>query len=295
MRVKAPPRRKNHPSGSLALIPSPIKGGLEMTVIATLITKYATAHATDSRRMAGNTIVGSDNETKIIPVYKFRGAMSFYGLAEFDNDNFNMLKFLRGQANLNVDTPVELALRIRDGLRGELGRNRFQKPLDQGIGIHFSAYERVRGYLIPELFHISNFSDPTYSSLKELTASRETFGTMTGTPSQDLSIPIDEEQRLRVRSFLEKGGMFIYNNGDPVLFNPIAGAVNVVFKALGERRVLENFEDMRNHCDMIRRPVEIVANLLRDFAQEGERRVGGKIHDYVVRPNGQVLSTSGDG
>lgn len=265
-----------------------------MTVIATLITKFGTAHATDSRRMVGSNIVESrERETKIIPVPRFRGAMSFYGLAEVGS--FNTLKWLRRQANQDVTTPAELAVRIRDGLRVELGKHRFQNLLDQGIGIHFSAYERVRDYWIPELFHISNFSDPTYSSLKVLTASRETFGTMTGNPSQDLSISRNDDQRLQVKNFLENGRMFIYNNGDPVLFNPLAGAVRMVFNILGERRVLENFEDMKNHCDMIRRPVEIVADLLRDFAQVGERRVGGKIHDYMVRPNGESYSTTGDG
>lgn len=268
-----------------------------MTVIATLITKYGTVHASDSRRMSTNDrrIVGNDEETKIVPVPKFRGALSFYGLAEYRN--FKTLDWLRNQVSQSKhSSPEEFAIHIKDGLKTKFSNLRFTNPMDQGIGIHFSAYERINDYWIPELFHISNFSNPNYSSLKTdgITASRETFGTMKKQASQLLPSPGNNDQRLEVHKFLHNDGMLIYNNGDPILFNSIANSIMDSFRELRKRNALKNLEDERLQCDMVRRPVEIVSRILTDFAKEEFRLVGGRSHDYLIHQDGRIFSTTRD-
>lgn len=88
--------------------------------------------------------------------------------------------------------------------------------------------------------------------------------------------------------------MFIFNNGDPVMFNAAAYAIMGMFRALAERGRLANPDEVKTHLAIVRRPIEIVSKAQIDFCRKGTRLVGGTPHDLAVTHSGTYSSTTGD-
>ena len=136
-----------------------------MTVVSALITKHCTSHASDSLI----TMLHPDGKreplewerSKIIPVRKLRGAMTYWGLAKYDAYQWSTFDWLTDQANAlaTCSTPVAFASDLTHALRKAVSQMNFLQPTNAGIGIHFSAYEYVNGYWVPELFLISNWAN----------------------------------------------------------------------------------------------------------------------------------------
>src|SRR5579875_2397454 len=136
-----------------------------MTVISTLLTRSCTVHCTDSfitaRKISGS---GFDyletKQSKIIAVEHYKGAMSYFHLAlqPADNPKWNTFDFLNDCAlrEKKPTQPEEFAMLVRDRLNSEAMP--YCKQANMGIGIHFTAYEEIEGYSIPEMFYISNIS-----------------------------------------------------------------------------------------------------------------------------------------
>ena len=272
-----------------------------MTVIATIITAHCTAHATDSYitqvRSDGSREVLEDQQTKIVRVDKWRGAMAYWGLARHGSD-WSTLDWLRKRAKESHQYPTaeEFARDLGALLSTELAKRGFQKPTDRGIGIHFTAYEQVEGYWVPELFQIRNWVDPSYSSVRtgDLMVTRETYATLKNLAQREEG-DRDDKRRLAVHAALHtEGRMLVYNNGDPVLFNPIATAVLGSFQQLAIRSQLRDPTDSHTHLSLVRRPVEVVSRLQVDLVKPGYRLVGGKPHDLAITSDGRFTSTTGD-
>ena len=191
-------------------------------------------------------------------------------------------------------TPQEFAHHVAVELNNELSGMRFQRPTDAGVGIHFTAYEHVNDYWIPELFLISNWADPSYTAIfpNGVGVSRETYHTIGNVP------PSDEHGhasvRLKVHAFLQEGNMLIYNNGDPLLFTQAAQSVGAMVNEIARRGQLKAPDEIATYRAIARRPIEIVANAQQDFCRQGTRIVGGKLHDLAVTPNGLYSSSTGD-
>jgi hypothetical protein len=168
------------------------------------------------------------------------------------------------------------------------------------LGIHFTAYEYIDGYWIPELFALSRWTDESYQGVLpnfEFRVTRETYATWKGLNppegrSPEVGLPT---YRLEVHKALHHQTlMLLYNNGDPALFNPIANSVLASFAELSRRGQLKDPTSFQTHVSIVRRPVEIVSKLLADLAAPGTRLVGGKPHDLAVSPSGVYKSTTGD-
>jgi hypothetical protein len=269
-----------------------------MTVIATMMTRSGTAHATDSllttRGPGGKRLPVESRETKVIPVRHFRGALAYWGYAG-DDSGARTVDWLRDRAaeasqhNSAEVFAADLARRAEAWLRS---RGVARDPR-YGLGIHFTAYERVRDYWIPELFLVSNFEDPNYSALRPggVGYSRETFSTVSGIPRT----PEDRqpEGRLRVHEFLQQGGWLRFNNGDPLLFNPTAMSLETMLELAQARGVLAEI-DLTRLLHWTRLPVEMVGELQEKFYRFGVAVVGGRIHDLAITPLGEYLSSSGN-
>lgn len=270
-----------------------------MTVISTFITRTGTVHATDSlltRLLSEGRYEPIEwQETKIVPVRSWRGAMSFWGLASIDGQ-WVTLEWLRRRATRAGDfvSAHEFAVGLASELNQALSRFTFPREVDAGIGIHLSAYERIQDRWIPELFLISNWGDTSYTSLRitGVGVSRETYGTLSGKGGNPQST--NDTERLAVSEALQAGTWFRYNNGDPLLYNPAANAIHDMFRELQRRGILRAVDDVNTIRSLARRPVEVVSAIQRDFCINDRRVVGGRIHDLVVTPNGDYSSTSGD-
>lgn len=216
-----------------------------MTVISTLITRWCVAHASDSmiteRQDDGSYKVVETAETKIVCVRPWAGIVTYFGLATVKEAGWSTLSWLRAQASqaAQLESPERFAHHLANSLQEELSRITLKDPLSKGIGIHFTAYERIDGYLIPELFAITNFSSIAYQELlpSGVRATRETYGvafSVSERPS-DHGLP---QYRHQVRGFLENGFYLVYNNGDPHMFNAAFQAIGTLFGAASQRHAL---------------------------------------------------------
>jgi hypothetical protein len=269
-----------------------------MTVISAVITQHCTAHASDSlltRLESDGTRRPIEYEkSKLVYVKHWRGAAAFWGLAE--SGHWSTLEWLRGQAQHahEFSSAEEFANQMAAVLNRELARLPSSSPVDKGIGIHFTTYERVSDYWIPELFLISNWEGIPYTHIRRKGggASRETYHTLKGV----VSAPQHGEPRFRfeVHEALLSGTMFRYNNGDPELFSPVADATIDTLFRLMRRGSVNDPSSKETHCALARRPIEIISHLLTDFSKEGTRLIGGKPHDLCISHDGTWLSTTGD-
>ena len=154
-----------------------------MTVISTLITKHFTVHASDSMISRpgsnGTRAVLEWEQTKIVRVPHFRGAMSYWGLATRDPFGWSTLKWLQAKAQSARHFPSAeaFAVDLAASLHREITSMRITPPTEAGIGIHLTAHEFVDDYWIPELFQISNWTDPSYRTLRPVGVgvTRETY------------------------------------------------------------------------------------------------------------------------
>jgi len=270
-----------------------------MTVVATLITQNFTAHATDS--LLTRLSDSGDREavewelTKIVPVRAWRGAMAYWGLSLIEG-RWSTLEWLRNQTQeaATCTSPEDFAKTIADRLNSELERLGLSRPLDGGIGIHFTAYERVHDLWIPELFLVTNFDDPLNTTLRSsgVGHSRETYKTFAQTRPEVRDG--EPDRRLEVARQLSSGGWLHYNNGDPLLFNQAAASINGMLLETNRRGVLVGLNNQAVMRSLVRLPLEVVSTIQRDFFVSGRRVVGGRIHDLLITPAGEYSSSSGD-
>jgi hypothetical protein len=267
-----------------------------MTVIATIITSRYTAHASDSfiteRQKDGTFLVKETQQTKLVRVEAWRGAMAYWGLAYYGK--WNTLDWLRAKASDADKYPSAQA--FAEALAAELTTeaNYRLRSAKMGIGIHFTAYEYVNGYWIPELFLISNWIDVSYNSCRPaFTATRETFGAHVGIEERSKG-DANPNRRLAVHSALHNDkALLYYNNGDTSLFNPIARSVFGTFALLLQRGQFRDPASVQTHLSLVRRPVEIASKLISDFGRPGSILIGGKPHDLAISPGGQYHTTTG--
>jgi hypothetical protein len=248
-------------------------------------------------RANGRREVLDDQTSKLVRVPAWRGAMAYWGLARLGN-YWNTLEWLREQVAQagSRGSPEEFASALAANLNAELGRRTFRRPVDSGIGIHFTVYEHVGGYWIPELFLISNWTDTSYSSvrLSDVRVTRETYATLKRLADRP-QVWTETGYRLEVHSALHKNGvMFRFNNGDPELYNPVANSIMGTFTTLFNRRLIRDPVSVQTHLSLVRRPVEVISKLLADLAKPEFRLIGGKTHDLAISPNGDYISNSGD-
>lgn len=272
-----------------------------MTVISTIITRHFSAHASDSfvtvRHPNGALEVVEDQAPKLVRVPAWRGIMGYWGLSR-NGDDWDTLAWLRSQASgaRNHESAEAFSRAIARNLTQTLGARTFANQTDRGLGIHFTAYEWVGNRWVPELFLISNWTDPSYGAVRAegFAVTRETYATL-----KDITDRPDHHGdpacRLEVHAALHDTPlMFRFNNGDPLLFNGVANAILNSFLLLSSRGHLHQPTAAATHLSIARRPVEVVSRLVADFVEPGRRLVGGKPHDLAVSPGGTYESTTRD-
>ncbi len=281
-----------------------------MTVIATLINKYCCAFATDSLITFVNKEAYSSekiNETffkkeyikpKIIPIRRFSGALAYYGLARINN-SWSMFDWLTDQVRIanQCTTPVEFANHLQDAMSNVLKRFNFEPEYLKGMGIHFSAYEIINGLRIPELFVIRNINGTHYQELYPdgIRVYRSTYDEI---PDEE-QIPNNEqgakECRMKVYDYLQSGGAFLFNNGDPDMFMSCFQGLRTLFTLANRRGILSTPNNTKAFRKIIEIPVRSIIQFHNDFITESQRKVGGKIHSVSITPNGQYESDTDRG
>ena len=155
-----------------------------MTAISTIISKRGITFASDSiisiyDNKTNSYKVLEYNKPKIIAVEKYHAALAYYGLAKYKNWNtYDWIKgIIKGYPReIDLNTFSEY---LKVDLNNKLNEF-FPDKLDirRGIGIHLAGYLKLENEIIPELFHISNFTNPLYNEIGELNASPQLFDTL---------------------------------------------------------------------------------------------------------------------
>jgi hypothetical protein len=285
-----------------------------MTIVSVVMSRYCTAHASDSfisprlKKSNKYRLKSDDQKTKVVRVLRWRGALSYWGLAGTALKrggryqwSWSTLQWLREQAQRadSFSSPEEFANAVAGDLNTLIAALPYDpgRPLATGIGIHFTAYEYVNHYWIPELFLISNFTHDVYHPTlyrDGIHCSRQTYNVIkqieTGQDVASQSEHRDPVFRQYVHQYLQSGKMLIYNNGDPVMFNPVAYAILTLLSTIA----LAASSDPATYRRIARRPIEVVSDIQHDFMHEDKRLVGGRMHDLSVTPKGEYGSDTGD-
>lgn len=266
-----------------------------MTAISALISKNWLAVASDSLLTefypANNLITHSEfRKSKIVPIRKFKAAAAYWGLAKIGN--WRTYDFLRDQAaNSNTfETFEDFATNLKDKLNEKLNEFTFSNPVHKGIGIHLVGFEVVNRANIPELFLISNYRDTTYTTIGDLSISRNLYGTLPSDLRQE-NLTLQGQREIIIR-FLDNNGLFIFNNGDPALFNPAANAIHGMFRIAIERGAILN--DNKTIMKLASKPIDMIKEMQKDFFKKEFIKVGGKIHHLLITERGDFISNTGD-
>lgn len=266
-----------------------------MTAISALISKKWLAVASDSLltefNPTNNTITHSEfRKSKIVPIRKFKAAACYWGLAKVGNwRTFDFIKNHATNSN-NFETFEEYATNLKDRLNEKLNEFTFSIPSHKGIGIHLVGFEDVNEVKIPELFLISNYRDTTYTTIGDLSISRNLYGSLPNDLKQE-NLTLQQQRDIIVR-FLDSDGIFIFNNGDPALFNPAANAIHGMFRVAFERGAIKN--DNKTIMKLASKPIEMIKEMQKDFFEKEFIRVGGKIHHLLITKRGDFISNTGD-
>jgi len=270
-----------------------------MTVISAVFSTRCIAISSDSFLTAYNNRtkkyeILEKQKTKIIRVERFTGAFSYWGLAAKSKDSkwttYTWLSDIASKAQ-NFDQFDQYAEYVKNQLSIEIIRIGISNK-DRGIGIHLVGYEEYDGMRIPELFLITNFTDPSYSKTGEFSLSRNLFNKLPEElrlGGESLSI---HDKQLIVNNYLSKGKLFLFNNGDPAMFNTLFGGYSEAMELAKKRNIVKDSSDIELYRNMARRPIEMVAKAQKDFYKEGNIIVGGRIHDLVIEKNSKRFSST---
>lgn len=244
--------------------------------------------------------------TKIVRIEKFTGAISYFGLATLPGGQ-RTLEWLREQASKaeSFESAEVFANHLRDELNSILGKATFRNPLDKGIGMHFTAFERVNGELIPELFAITNFSSTDYNALHMdgVHATRETFANVrdrlnendsqNGPFKNDVSDRSEHgapRYRNAVLDFLRSGRILLYNNGNPRLFNIAQKALLDMLNYATSVHILQ----LPLTPALLRRlaqfPISYAVMVQQHFFKRGFRPAGGRTRNLSVTRDGSYCT-----
>ena len=261
-----------------------------MTAVAAILTRQATVHATDSlvTKPAGDGLSREleGQASKTVPLPALRGAVSFWGRAWLGTTTTQ--RWLANWASTLPDgtEPEAAAGRLREALDAELDADADSTEQERGIGLHLTAYEKVRDLWVPELFQLTNYEDPTYRVvLPRIRLTRETAHTLLDLPKDEADG--SEAQRLAVYERLGER-VPIYNNGSTVAYNTASRALWQMMDWLAHQGRLDIGNLERSLHGIARMPIEWVAAAEEALAGPGRSCVGGTVHSLLIRADGST-------
>jgi hypothetical protein len=278
-----------------------------MTVITTLISKDCCVFATDSFITEKYSLNGKDfykviekKKNKIVCVKHFNGAMAYWGLAKKER-NWSMMDFLTAQASIasSFKNPESFAQNIKEKMESFLSKEQFDKEIYKGFGIHFTAYEIIDGIQIPELFVIRNFNGTNYNELNAdgIHISRETYDALPDDSKKESpkgfcnSDPINKHKVLK---FLLRGGLLIYNNGFPELFNASFQCLSTSLSIASDKNILKFPQEVESYMEITSWPVKQVIEIQNKFIKKDFRTVGGDLHCLAITKNKEYFEKTND-
>ncbi len=97
------------------------------------------------------------------------------------------------------------------------------------------------------------------------------------------------EQRRIYNNYLISGGMQFFNNGDPVLYNSFSMAYFNAIYEVKRRQKLKEMSKAEFYKGLVRRPIELVKEIQKNYYHKHDIVVGGKIHSVVMNSEGEFF------
>jgi hypothetical protein len=263
-----------------------------MTVISAIISKKCIAVASDSLLTVYNKHQKTFEEIetqkpKIVKVERLKAILSYWGfVAKSRYSQWTTYDFLCRMVknNINCNSIQDFANYIKENLINEIG----SELRTNGIGIHLIGYSKK---LTPEFYLISNYADTQYNKFRELSVSSELYGTLIKHHSELSESTTEDKKAETINDFLNKGHMFVYNNGDPAMFNFMYCGYYQTYQ-VAKKRIPITANEIEVCRFLAREPIQTVANIQRCLYDNEHRLVGGRIHDLVLEKNGMKYSSS---
>lgn len=258
-----------------------------MTVISVVINKRCIAVASDSliTYEDGDTrVVIEKQKPKIVKVESKKAILSYWGYAATTAKmrGWATYDFLKKMAKCayQFDSLNQFAEYIKEQLSKDIGIK--LEYFKQGIGIHLIGYVEIKGEYIPKFYLISNFKITTKGYIVEpqIKITSELYKTLPKS-YRKWSHPTNENKTGAIKDFLNENKMFIFNNGDPFMFNPFFNGYRKSYIIAKERGFLDNNEIERARF-LAREPIVCVVNAQKVLFRKGTKIVGGRVHDITL-------------
>jgi hypothetical protein len=229
---------------------------------------------------------------KIILVPHFKGAISWWGrvgLAEPGTEQkvlvYDAASWLLERAKLANDFKATEAQKFAEELASEMNYRlkEFLMDEDEGIGLHFTAYERIETEWVPEFFLITSFTGFTpggaYPAGQSIIALRQTYHTLSQNKDFDFAAHGSEPFRNKVLEHLktDKIHVFTYNNGHVVQFSGYQPFLDILMNQTKNSEY--SFSDGR--------PLFIVRTMVEAqerFRPVNQRAIGGPCCELIIDP-----------
>ena len=212
--------------------------------------------------------------------------ISYWGCAELSN-GYKTYEHLKRfcSANKSIGDHEQFAAKLSNELC-----TKFSSPLltakSRGLGVHFAFWEKHDDFDVPELILVSNWKSPAYndSSLK-FNWSRRSHKIIASSEPQFKTF------RREFYNDLKKGVCSRYNNGDPLLFVPLAKGIGDTIVELNKRKDLSKNEPTDLYRTMVREPIRLIRDLQKNLCLPEKRFIGGALHDAAILPSGEVKAS----
>lgn len=271
-----------------------------MTVVTTLLTKDYIAVGSDSLITSwkdGNLEVMEKKQPKFIPFPKLRCVACYWGLAQVYDTNgkliWSMNNWLKSQLKYSEDckTIEQFGNQLTKSLNNILTTGIAKNVTKKGIGIHLAGFENFDNEIIPELFLISNYSlnNGFYSVNDRIDFSRRTYLDYKG----ETNFSTIQEQRKYFKQVLDKMGLLVYNNGDPILFNTFANSFYFLLAhsknngKLKDITLIKEKLKIKELKELASYPIKLVKEFQDKFYKENCIVVGGKVLSKTIDTKGQ--------
>lgn len=261
-----------------------------MTVICNVLTKNEIVVGSDGYITADGKPIES-NAVKFVKFDNPNCVVAYWGLAKYKSwSMYRWLKLHKQQLDKHSDRCKSLH-ELAFYLRVELDKTRSAKgalheAVMKGIGLHVVGFVPLgHDVWVPELYLITNFSlDKSgryYVQQETLDCTPRTI--VDFVPPDQSGLTDVEKRQYIYDNFLNNGKVFVYNNGDPVLFNEAFEKLGASEKPL-PLTSKENLHMRLN--EMVMQPIEAVKqHQLNTYSPENVA-VGGLVSTGIMLVDG---------
>lgn len=271
-----------------------------MTVVTTLLTREHIAVGSDSlitRKIDNKLEVVEDKEPKFVFFKKLNCVACYWGLAQAyeggtDKLAWSMHPWLEEQIPYSEKSSsiAQFGAQLAKELTGRLNYGSLKKVESKGLGIHLAGFENVKNLVIPELYLLSNYglNKGVYSKSSDtINFSARTFHDFKHQIEKTI-IKTTEDERFEMYKLLKIKEAFIFNNGDPIMFNSFAHGYINLFYHLKSRHALRPMTPIEELKELASFPIRTVKEFQERYYKSDQVVVGGDIHAAVISKTGQI-------